>query len=54
MEARIRGESKNYKCKDSHGDIRLSISNSTSVSTLNTCKDVGRLPSGSEHKDRSG
>lgn len=52
MEARIRGE--NYKYKDSHGDIRLSISNSTSVSTLNTCKDVGRLPSGSQHKDRSG
>lgn len=52
MEARIRGE--NYKCKDSQGDIRLSISNSTSVSTLNTCMDVGRLPSGSQHKDRSG
>lgn len=41
-----RGESKNYKCKDSHGDVRLSVCNSTSVSILNACKDVGRLPSG--------
>ena len=39
---------------DSQGDIKLSISNSTFVSTLKACEDLGRLPSGGLPGDGSG